>query len=501
LSKAFVVFVLLLMLTPLGEIAFTSHSPVSRVAGAPSSVPSVNYLVVIMMENHPLNISSCCGGPNGIIGNLAAPYITQLSRNYSLSENYFAISDGSLPNYLAMTGGSTFSNVSCLQNDSPPTSCWTNSTNIIDRVEASGRTWKAYMEDYTGGCSGTNIGAYDYFHNPFPYFLDIQNSSQRCNRIVSANPGHVGLPDNQLISDLNSSSSAPNFMWLTPNEYNNMHGYNGQVGSISTGDTYLAQLIPQILKTYIFTSQNAALLVTWDEPTTCSTGTVLSCPVPAIWIGPAVKRDFVSNKPYSHYSILATIESVWNLVPLTSNDATALSMTEFFSTIQQGMSLTNLGDLGVVQGGYAYNTITLWTGGSGQSNATINLWCSSPAIQLRSCTLSPSSLTCNNECNSTIRVGTFPSTPSGSYNITVAATQSGLTTSTTFKLGVLNPTQLVGDVNGDCNVDIIDLTLVAGKVGKQISPGVNPRTDLNLDGIVNIQDVILVAVSFGKTCS
>jgi len=140
------------------------------------------------------------------------------------------------------------------------------------------------MEDYSGGCRGTNVGAYDYWHNPFLYFAGIQNSTARCSKIVSANPGHSGLPDNQFISDLNSTTTASNFMWLTPNEVNNMHGYNSQPPSISARNNYLSQLIPLILKTSIFATQSAALLLVWDEPTTCSV--------------PQVPRNDLSNSCY-----------------------------------------------------------------------------------------------------------------------------------------------------------------------------------------------------------
>ena len=273
------------------------------------------------MENHPLNVSACCGGTAGIIGNSAAPYITQLARNYSLAENYFALVPGSLPNYLATTAGFTFNNVTCVAANSPPSSCSVSAPNIVDRIEASGRTWKAYMEDYTGGCFGANIGAYDYFHNPFPYFTDVQNNTTRCNLIVSANPGHVGLPDNQLLSDLNSTSMAPNYVWLTPNENDNMHS-----SSISTGDTYLSLLVPRILTSATFMTQNAALFIVWDEPTSCS------CPVPAIWVGRTVIPDRVSTTSYTHYSVLATMEALWNLPSLTSNDVFANPMTEFFTS-------------------------------------------------------------------------------------------------------------------------------------------------------------------------
>ena len=54
--------------------------------------------------------------------------------------------------------------------------------------------------------------------------------------------------------------------------------------------------------------------------------------------------------------------------------------------------------------------------------------------------------------------------------------------------------QLVSDVNGDGIVNIQDLVLVAGQFGKT---GKN-SADVNGDGVVNIQDLVLVASAFGE---
>jgi hypothetical protein len=46
--------------------------------------------------------------------------------------------------------------------------------------------------------------------------------------------------------------------------------------------------------------------------------------------GPLVKKGYASSYPYTHFSVLATIEANWNLAPLTSNDRDAAHMGEFF---------------------------------------------------------------------------------------------------------------------------------------------------------------------------
>ena len=62
---------------------------------------------------------------------------------------------------------------------------------------------------------------------------------------------------------------------------------------------------------------------------------------------------------------------------------------------------------------------------------------------------------------------------------------------------VVEPTQLTGDVNGDGVVNIQDLVLVAGRLGQT---GQNDA-DMNGDGVVNIQDLVLVAGALGNTAA
>jgi acid phosphatase len=52
--------------------------------------------------------------------------------------------------------------------------------------------------------------------------------------------------------------------------------------------------------------------------------------VAAIVIGKNVKPGFQSTTAYNHYSILKTIETSWGLGSLTSNDANANVMSDFF---------------------------------------------------------------------------------------------------------------------------------------------------------------------------
>ncbi|MEK6852491.1 MAG: S8 family serine peptidase, partial [Nanoarchaeota archaeon] len=60
---------------------------------------------------------------------------------------------------------------------------------------------------------------------------------------------------------------------------------------------------------------------------------------------------------------------------------------------------------------------------------------------------------------------------------------------------------LTGDVNTDCEVDVIDFAIVGIAFGsKEGDANWNPKADLNGDGVINIIDMAIIGVNFGRTC-
>jgi phosphatidylinositol-3-phosphatase len=241
-----------------------------------------------------------------IVGNPAAPYLNGLIRRSALATDYFALFHPSLPNYIALTSGSNQG----ITDDRVAAGNAVAATNIADRIEASGRSWKEYAESLPSSAYGLNSGLYATKHNPFVYYSDIVGDPRR-------ERAHV-VPFTQLAVDLRSAATTPDFAFITPNLVNDMHD-----SPTATGDRWLATTVPLILRSAAFKTTNSVLIVTWDE------GTV-DQHVATILAGNSVKTGYRSARRYDHYSLLHTIEAAWNLAPLTANDSHATIMSEFF---------------------------------------------------------------------------------------------------------------------------------------------------------------------------
>ena len=287
-------------------LAPSQHSQASTATTSPkipaSPTTSVTHIFIIMDENQPFS---------NIVGNSAAPYLNNIIKLYSLAANYHAVAHPSLPNYIALTSGSTDGiTTDC---NPPSAGCEVNVPSIADLIENSGRTWKEYAESMPSACYAYNSGEYATKHNPFLYYTDIINNPTRC-------AAHV-VPLTQLTTDLKYIKTTPNFAYITPNQCSDMHSC-----SISTGDNWLARYVPEILSSPAFTSQKSLLVITWDE------GNASTNHVAAILAGSAAKNGYQSAQYYTHYSLLHTIEVIWGLAPLTANDRNATVMTEFLKS-------------------------------------------------------------------------------------------------------------------------------------------------------------------------
>jgi hypothetical protein len=245
-----------------------------------------------------------------VVGNSSAPYINGLIKRYALATNYSALFHPSLPNYIALTSGS---NQGITDDRSPPTAGYAvDATNLADRLEAAGLTWRAYAESIPSpGFASSDTTLFATRHVPYLYYKDIlDNAGRRTSHVV---------PFTRLATDLKSTGTTPDYAFITPNLCNDMHDC-----PIGTGDAWLARTVPLILQSRAFATTRSLLVITWDE------GSLFDNRVATILVGNDVKSGYRSSRAYDHYSLLHTIEANWSLAPLTSNDARASLMTEFF---------------------------------------------------------------------------------------------------------------------------------------------------------------------------
>lgn len=245
-----------------------------------------SHVIVILMENEE---------DTDVIGSPAAPYANALVRRYGLATQSFAIGHPSLPNYLALTSGST-QGVS-----SDCTECQVQAPNIVDQLEAAGISWKAYLEDEPAACfQGAEAGGYAKKHNPFIYYDDIAGSPRRCDKLVGFT---------QLARDLRRGQ-LPTYAWISPNLCDDGHDCG-----VAGGDRFLARTVPSLLREL---GPHGFLVLTWDEGISdegCC-GAAQGGHIATILAGPEVRRGGRDERPIDHYGVLGTIEEALGLPPL-----------------------------------------------------------------------------------------------------------------------------------------------------------------------------------------
>jgi hypothetical protein len=245
-----------------------------------------SHLVVIVMENK---------GFDDVVGNPEAPYLAGLARRGALFTRFHAIRHPSLPDYLALTGGSTFGV------DSDCNDCSVRATNLADQLDGARISWKAYMEDLPHPCfTGAAAGGYAKRHDPFAHYDDITGDPRRCARIV---------PLTELGSDMRAGT-LPALVWITPGLCHDTHDCG-----VATGDRFLSNLVPPLLRAL---GPRGALIVTWDEGTDDSGCCRLAHGgrIATIVAGPTVRPGARPGAPVDHYGMLRSIEAAFGLPPL-----------------------------------------------------------------------------------------------------------------------------------------------------------------------------------------
>jgi hypothetical protein len=292
----------------------------------PSNIGALDHVFMVYMENK---------GFTNIVGSPNAPYINGLYNTYGVATDYYALTHPSLPNYLAVLGGSDFHiNWDC------DTNC-VDATNLTNTVTDAGKTWAAYEQNGGGYSQAGELS--------FLSFSNIYNDPGLVN-------SHI-LPLTQMATDLADPATAPNYAWFAADEDNNMEGpvdnligvlrfvitqFTNQQYNVKAGDNYLAETIPMIMSSATWNDPNekSAIFLTWDEDNNnLSLGfdnqgnhvVMIVIPSPGAVAAGMRAGHFEVTDHLNHYSLLRTIDDALGLPPLTQNDRYATPMNGFWS--------------------------------------------------------------------------------------------------------------------------------------------------------------------------
>lgn len=254
-----------------------SKTPITiTVSGGTSAVPSSNHVFLLVEENHSYS---------SVIGSSSMPYLNSLASKYGLATQYYANTHPSIGNYFMLTTGAIITN-----NDS---SCSTiTNDNIVRHLLNAGKTWKSYAENLPSvGYTGCGSGAYVKRHNPFAYFSDVANSSEKDNLV----------PFTQFSKD-RANNALPNLSFIVPNLNDDAHD-----GTLTQADNWLKSNLASLLGSSLFKAGgDGILIIVFDESVDSDTAHG-GGHVAAVVIGPKVKTGSKTSNVYQHQNTLKTL--------------------------------------------------------------------------------------------------------------------------------------------------------------------------------------------------
>jgi acid phosphatase len=237
-------------------------------------VPRFSKVAVMFLENH---------GYRQVIGSPQAPFLNRLARRGALATRYYAVAHPSLPNYLAITTGSTGG----LSTDS--NSYETSAPSLAGQLQTARITWKAYFEGIPSpGFEGRGLFDYTKHYNPFAYSEQIGEGPARRHVVGFGSLGR----------DLRRGA-LPRFSWIAPDLL-----HDGHNDSVHASDRFVSRLVPRVVRAL---GPHGVLIVTWDEAQGV-TGP-RGGRVALIATGPGARHRARLNTAADHYSLLATLEA------------------------------------------------------------------------------------------------------------------------------------------------------------------------------------------------
>ncbi|HUR51343.1 MAG TPA: alkaline phosphatase family protein [Mycobacteriales bacterium] len=205
-----------------------------------TTVPLPTKLLVVVLENH----SQAQAWEQ-------MPYLRELGTAYGRTSSYRALTHPSLPNYLALAGGSTFG----VHDDRYPASHPLRGPSVFGQALDHGRTAKTYAEGMTFTCRATSAGRYAVKHNPWAYFADAAERTA-CRRYDVP----LGTTSAGALRDDTLRGTLPNVGMVIPDGCSDAHDC-----SLATADRWLRTWGALWTSSPDFRTGRLAVVVTFDE--------------------------------------------------------------------------------------------------------------------------------------------------------------------------------------------------------------------------------------------
>jgi phosphatidylinositol-3-phosphatase len=265
-------------------------SPATATSTSPAST-GVSKLLVFVVENHSLDEMRT-----------QMPWTYGLATQYGHATAYRAMTHPSLPNYLAIAGGSTFG----VTDDDDPSSHPIHGASVFGAALSAGLTARVYADAMPSPCFPTSAGEYAVRHNPWTYFVDERPACRT-----------FDTPLARLAADV-QTGNLPDAGMVVPDVCHDAHDC-----SLATADAWLKQEAGLAMSGPDFRSGRLALVVTADEDDGSQDNTVLT-----VVVHPSLHAMVVAT-PLSQLSLSRLYSEVLGLPPLREA-ASAASMTTAF---------------------------------------------------------------------------------------------------------------------------------------------------------------------------
>jgi acid phosphatase len=230
------------------------------------------------------------------------PWTWSLARHYGYATSYHALSHPSLPNYLAIVGGSTFG----VHDDRDPSAHPIPGASVFGAALRAGLTARVYADAMPAPCYPTSAGEYAVRHNPWTYFVDEGSACRSFDTPLARYADDV------------RSGHLPDAAMVVPDVCHDAHGC-----SLATADAWMKQEVGLALAGPDFGAGRLAVVITADEDDGSQGNTVLTV------VAHTSLQSVATSAPLSHLSLCRLYTEVLGLPPLRGA-ASAPSMASAF---------------------------------------------------------------------------------------------------------------------------------------------------------------------------